>query len=254
MKTIVVLPTFSEIDNLATVVSRIWNICPMLDIVIVDDSSPDGTAALADQLHRQHPDRLFVMHRGEREGLGKAYLDAFRSLAVEHYEAVIQMDADLSHDPLYLPEFLTAIESADLVLGSRYTNGISVVNWNWKRLLLSKAANHFVHLVTGMPFTDVTSGYKCWRSSLLKALVSERVTASGYLFQIEMTWRAWSKRCTVCEVPIVFYERQCGRSKMDLHIVIEAIIGVCRLRLCSIYRTINDMLSSVIGGHSKRTA
>jgi dolichol-phosphate mannosyltransferase len=250
MSAVVVIPTFSEARNLNTLVSRIWKASPSLDILIVDDSSPDGTGELADRLHDKYPERIFVLHRSRREGLGKAYLDAFHALACDRYEAVIQMDADLSHDPSYLPHFLTAIESADLVLGSRYSNGVSVVNWAWKRLVLSKMANHFVHIVTGLPFSDVTSGYKCWRASVLKSIISDKPVSSGYLFQIEMTWMTWWRRYRVQELPIIFYERQYGQSKLDSQIVAEAILGVCRMRVRQLLRSLNRTCALFIGRKS----
>jgi dolichol-phosphate mannosyltransferase len=244
MKALVVLPTFSEAENLPTVIEAIWRRCPELHIAIVDDDSPDGTGEIADKLHDRYGDKLCVLHRGRREGLGRAYLDAFRVYSSQEYDAILQMDADLSHDPSFLPALLKAAESADLVLGSRYLHGVSVVNWDFKRLMLSLAASHYVRWLTRMPFTDPTGGYKCWQVSVLRRLLQEEVCANGFFFQIEMTWLAWSRGFRVQEVPIVFYERRQGRSKIGFNVVCEALIGVIRLSSRQFRKRFRNLFSS----------
>jgi dolichol-phosphate mannosyltransferase len=231
MRAVVVTPTYNERENLEEFVARLRQSAPGVDLLVVDDNSPDGTGELADELSRRHPGEIAVLHRPRKQGLGRAYVAGFRKALAEAYDVVAQMDADLSHDPRYLPSMLERIETADLVLGSRYVRGIAVVNWDFKRLLLSKMATRYVQLVTGMPFTDATGGFKCWRREALEAIDLDRLFANGYLFQIETTYMAWRRGLRIAEVPIIFYERNLGRSKMDLRIISEAIWGVLRLRL-----------------------
>jgi dolichol-phosphate mannosyltransferase len=231
MRAIAVVPTFNERANLEELVEKVSQFAPHLHMLIVDDSSPDGTGELADELSRKNPDRIFVLHRDKKEGLGKAYVDGFRQVLKDDYEYIVQMDADLSHDPSHLPHFFEQIQNHDLVFGSRYLQGISVVNWDLKRLILSKAATNYVRMVTGMPFTDATSGYKCWRRAALEAIGFEDVFSSGYVFLVEMKYKAYRKGFRIAEVPIVFVERKSGNSKLDWRVTWEAIWGVLRLRL-----------------------
>lgn len=226
-----VVPTYNERDNLPLLVAKIREHAPELDLLIVDDNSPDGTGQLAEELGRDSGGRLRVLHRASKQGLGRAYVAGFQQVLAEGYDIIVQMDADLSHDPSFLPQFFDRIREADLVLGSRYLHGIAVVNWDFKRLLLSKSATAYVRLVTGMPFTDLTGGFKCWRRSALEAVGLEDVFANGYLFQIETTYRVWRKGFRIAEVPIIFFERNLGASKMDLHVIWEALWGVIRLRM-----------------------
>lgn len=231
MRAIAVIPTYNERENLPLVVEKIHAHAPTLDILIVDDNSPDGTGRLADTLGEGHPQRLFVLHREAKQGLGRAYVDGFREALKRGYDLVLQMDADLSHDPRYLPDFLQGIADADLVIGSRYLRGISVVNWDFKRLLLSKLATAYVRLITGLRLTDTTSGFKCWRRSLLDLVRLEETFANGYLFQIEMTYRAHRLGARIVEIPIIFEERHIGRSKLNWRVIGEALSGVLSLRL-----------------------
>jgi dolichol-phosphate mannosyltransferase len=233
MRAVVVVPTFNERENLAAVVDKIRQAAGTVDILVVDDNSPDGTGRLADEIAKASGGRLFVLHRERKEGLGRAYVAGFKRALEMGYEVVLQMDADLSHDPGYLPAFLEGIADADLVLGSRYIHGICVVNWDLKRLLLSKAATRYVQIVTGMRFSDTTGGFKCWRAATLRSIGLEKVFSNGYLFQVEMTYRAFRKGHRVTEIPIIFYERNLGRSKMHWAIVWEALWGVVKLRLGS---------------------
>ena len=230
MKAIAVVPTYNERANLEELVEKVSQVVPDLHLLIVDDNSPDGTGELADELSRRYPDRIFVLHRANKEGLGRAYVDGFKEALKGDYDYIVQMDADLSHDPIHLPKFFEQIQSHDLVVGSRYLHGISVVNWDLKRLILSKTATNFVRFVTGMPFTDATSGFKCWRRHALESIGFEDVFSIGYVFLVEMKYKAYRKGFRVTEVPIVFVERKSGDSKLDWRVVREAIWGVLKLR------------------------
>ncbi|HSW48906.1 MAG TPA: polyprenol monophosphomannose synthase [Bryobacteraceae bacterium] len=231
MRAIVVVPTYNERESLPLFLEKLHQSAPGVDALIVDDNSPDGTGQLADELSGRSGNRIFVLHREKKEGLGRAYVAGFGRALEMGYDVILQMDADLSHDPGYIPAFLERIQDCGLVLGSRYVHGICVVNWDFKRLLLSKAATRYVQLVTGMKFTDATGGFKCWRAETLRLVGLDRVFSNGYLFQIEMTYRAFQKSCRIAEIPIIFHERNLGRSKMDGRIVWEALWGVLRLRL-----------------------
>jgi dolichol-phosphate mannosyltransferase len=231
MRSIVVTPTYNERENIEEFVQRVRHHAPGTHILIVDDSSPDGTGEVADGFTRQYPDEVFVLHRAEKQGLGRAYVAGFRQVIERGYEIIAQMDADLSHDPVYLPAMLEKIAECDLVLGSRYTRGINVVNWDLKRLILSKAANRYVQLVTGMAATDATGGFKCWRREALSSIGLNSIVSNGYVFQVETTFRAMQGGFRVQEIPIIFYERNLGKSKMDLRIIFEALWNVWKLRL-----------------------
>lgn len=231
MRAVAIIPTFNERENLVPLVEQIHRHAPGLHILFVDDNSPDGTGEVADNLSRQFPGEVFVRHRAQKEGLGKAYGDGFRQILQKDYDYVLQMDADFSHDPAHLPAFLSQIQNHDLVIGSRYLNGISVVNWDLKRLILSKTATKYVQMVTGMPFTDATSGFNCWRREALEAVSAETPFSSGYMFLVEMKYRAFRKGFKVTEVPIIFVERRSGESKLDRRVFFEAVWGVLRLRL-----------------------
>lgn len=231
MRTVVVTPTYNERENLGEFVARLRESAPGAHLLVVDDNSPDGTGELADELSRRYPGEIAVLHRARKEGLGRAYVAGFRHALAGPYDVIVQMDADLSHDPHYVPSMLERIERADLVLGSRYVRGIAVVHWDFKRLILSKMATRYVQLVTGMPFTDATGGFKCWRREALEAIDLDGLFSNGYLFQIETTYKAWRRGLRIVEVPIIFYERNLGRSKMDMRIILEAVWGVLRLRL-----------------------
>lgn len=231
MNCLVVVPTYNEIDNLPGIVESILEYAPQTHILIVDDNSPDGTGALADKLSHDRPDQLFVIHRARKEGLGQAYVEGFKFALDRGYDIIVQMDADFSHDPKYLPAFFEAIETNDLVIGSRYVNGISVVNWDLKRLILSKAASFYVRLVTRMPIADTTTGFKCWRREALVAIGLDQLFSNGYVFLAEMSYRAYRKKMRIKEVPIIFVERRLGRSKMSGGIMIEGVLSVLRMRL-----------------------
>jgi dolichol-phosphate mannosyltransferase len=233
MKPIVVVPTYNEIENLDRIVGLIREQPGGFHILIVDDNSPDGTGRLADELSLRYPGEVHVLHRARKEGLGRAYVAGFgQVLKMPGYDAIVQMDADLSHDPSYLPEFIKNLETYDMVLGSRYLNGISVVNWDFKRLVLSKGASLYVKLITSMPYSDATGGFKAWRREALNAIGLDRLFSNGYLFQIETTYRLHRmKGFSIGEISIIFRDRDLGRSKIDFPIILEAVWGVIRLRL-----------------------
>ena len=233
---IAVIPTYNERHNLEPLLARIEAVAPGLHILFVDDNSPDGTGELADDLSQRYPGKVFVLHRQLKEGLGRAYVAGFQFALAQGYEVIVQMDADLSHDPCYLSTFLEEIQSCHLILGSRYLHGINVVNWDFKRLLLSKMASYYVRLVTRMPFTDPTGGYKCWRRDALASLDFSELFSNGYLFQVEMTCRLWRSGAKIQEMSIIFYERRTGGSKMNWRIIWEAVWGVLRLGILR-YRT-----------------
>ena len=231
MNSLVVVPTYNEVENLPAIVESILEHAPETHILIVDDNSPDGTGALADKLTQARPEQVFVLHRARKDGLGQAYVEGFRFALDRGYAVIVQMDADFSHDPKYLPAFFEAIETNDLVIGSRYVNGISVVNWDLKRLILSKAASFYVRLITRMPIADTTTGFKCWRREALLAIGLDQLFSNGYVFLAEMSYRAYRKGMRIKEVPIIFVERRLGRSKMSGGIMIEGVLSVLRMRL-----------------------
>ena len=232
-RALVCVPTYNEADNLPKIVPAILAQDPRLEVLVIDDGSPDGTGQLADAMAAVEP-RIHVLHRAAKEGLGKAYLAGFRWALARDYAYIFEMDADFSHDPKYLKDFLTAIQVQDLVLGSRYKSGVNVVNWPMSRLLLSFFANKYVYWVTWMPLTDATGGFKCFRRAVLEAIALDSVRSNGYAFQIEVSFRAWRKGFRLLEIPIVFVDRIEGQSKMNKRIVREAIWMVPWLRLSAL--------------------
>jgi dolichol-phosphate mannosyltransferase len=229
-RVLVVIPTYNERDNLPRIVPLVLVQDPRIDVLVVDDNSPDGTGQLADEMAAVNS-RVHVLHRTAKEGLGRAYLAGFAWALERDYAFVLEMDADFSHDPKYLPVLLGATAEADLVLGSRYASGVNVINWPMSRLLLSWFANKYVRWITRMPLTDATGGFKCFRRAVLEAIPFERVRSNGYGFQIEMSYRAWRKGFRLKEVPIVFVDRVEGQSKMNKKIVREAIWMVWWIRI-----------------------
>lgn len=226
--TLIVMPTYNERENLPRMVAKLLSLPVPVDLLVVDDNSPDGTGALADELAKKHPE-VHVLHREEKNGLGRAYLAGFQWALARTYEFIFEMDGDFSHNPDDIPALLAAAREADLVLGSRYLNGIRVINWPLSRLMLSKGAALYVRIITGMPFTDPTGGYKCFRRRALAALNLAEVQSNGYSFQIELTHRLWRHGFRVVEVPIIFTERVEGHSKMSGNIVSEALLMVWKL-------------------------
>ncbi len=227
-KSLVVIPTYNERENLPPLIQRLSGLPVQIDILIVDDNSPDGTGRLADEYAAKLP-AIHVLHRVEKSGLGRAYIAGFKTALDQGYEFVFEMDGDLSHNPDDIPMFLEAAKDADLVLGSRYLNGIRIINWPLSRLMLSKGAAKYVQVVTGMPFTDPTGGYKCFRRRALQAINLEGIHSNGYSFQVEMTHKLWRQGFRIVEVPIIFTDRFQGRSKMTGHIIREAFMMVWRL-------------------------
>lgn len=232
---LVLLPTYNESENLPRIVPLILAQDARLEVLVIDDNSPDGTGRLADEMAETEL-RVHVLHRQAKEGLGRAYLAGF-GWALEHgYDLVFEMDSDFSHDPRYLREFIAAAtKDADLVIGSRYKKGVNVINWPMSRLLLSYFANVYVRWITRLPLTDATGGFKCFRREVLAALPLDQVRSNGYAFQVEMSYRAWRKKFRVVEVPIIFVDRVEGTSKMNKAIVREAVWMVWWLRLAALF-------------------
>ena len=232
-KSLVIIPTFNEKENIGLLIPEIDKAVPGIDILVVDDSSPDGTSAYVKELGQKRG-RLFVLDRLKKEGLGKAYVAGFHWALERDYEYIFEMDADYSHDPKEITNFLKAAQKYDLVLGSRYIDGVNVVNWPMKRLLLSYFANIYTRLITGLPIKDATGGYKCFKRKVLEAIDFNDVKSNGYAFQIEITYKAWRKGFKIGEMPIVFVDRTMGHSKMSKKIVREAVFMVWKLRIRSI--------------------
>jgi len=227
---LVIVPTFNERENIARIIEAVLGQDRRLEILVVDDGSPDGTAAIVEEIMATNS-RVHILRRPRKMGLGTAYLAGFRWGIDAKYDLILEMDADFSHDPNHLPELLRASESADLVLGSRYRNGkVSVVNWPISRLLLSYFANVYARGVTGLPVWDATGGFKCFHRRVLESIDLTDVRSNGYAFQIEMSYRAWKRGFKIVEVPIVFVDRTEGQSKMSKAIVREAVWMVWRFR------------------------
>lgn len=239
LKAFVVIPTYNEKDNVRTLTDAVLAQDPDLHILFVDDNSPDGTGALIDGLVAEH-DRVHVLHRAGKLGLGSAYREGFKIALEMDADYLIEMDADFSHDPGTLPLFLSAIKESDLVIGSRYLNGVSVVNWPIRRLILSYFASVYARWVTGLKLRDCTSGFKCFRRSTIEAIDLSRVKSDGYSFQIEMNYRCMEKGFRISEIPIIFIDRHAGSSKMSGTIVREAVLMVWKLRL-------NTIISGLLG-------
>jgi dolichol-phosphate mannosyltransferase len=227
-QTLIVMPTYNERENLPRMAERLLALPVAVDLLVVDDNSPDGTGKLGDELAAKYPS-VHVLHRQAKNGLGRAYLAGFKWALERGYEFVFEMDGDFSHNPDDIPILLEAAQNADLVLGSRYLNGIRIINWPLSRLMLSKGAATYVAVITGLPFTDPTGGYKCFRRRALQALNLDDVRSNGYSFQIELTHKLWRQGMKIVEVPIIFTERAQGHSKMSGHIVREAFLMVWRL-------------------------
>ena len=228
--TLIIVPTYNERENLPRMVAALLALPVPVDVLVVDDNSPDGTGPLADELAAKYP-QIHVLHRTEKNGLGRAYIAGFKWALAKEYEFIFEMDCDFSHDPEEIPNFLKAAQRADLVLGSRYEGGIRVINWPLKRLMLSRFAGKYVKVVTGMPFSDPTGGYKCFRRRALQALNLEQIRCYGYGFQIELTNKLWRQGFRVVEVTIIFTDRTAGESKMAGGIINEAFWLVWRLWL-----------------------
>lgn len=226
--TLIVIPTYNEKENVRGITQAVFAALPDTDMLYVDDDSPDGTGQILDEMAQADP-RVHVMHHGGKQGLGRAYVAGFKWALEREYQFVFEMDADFSHDPTAIPSIRDAAKDADLALGSRYIGGIRIINWPLNRLILSRSAGMYVHAITGMPFTDPTGGFKCYRREVLEAIDLDGVRSNGYSFQIEMTHMTWMLGFHIVDVPITFEERRSGASKMNSSIVREALWMVWKL-------------------------
>jgi dolichol-phosphate mannosyltransferase len=230
-RVLVVTPTYNERDNLPVLVRQVLDRGPGFSVLVVDDASPDGTGAVADALVAEFPGRVHVLHRTGKRGLGRSYVDALSQAITMDVDIVCQMDADFSHDPEYLPALVRGVTEGgfDLVIGSRYLNGVSVVNWPLSRLILSTFANRYVRAITGLPARDCTSGYRCWRREALARLPLRQFVSDGYAFLVEMLFEAMGAGCRIGEVPIIYVERREGQSKMSQGVILESVFVPWRL-------------------------
>lgn len=233
-KTLIIIPTYNERDNITTLIPEIRKQLPDTHILVVDDSSPDGTSEAVKELSTK-TENIFVLDREKKQGLGRAYISGFKWALKQDYELIFEMDADFSHDPKYLPDFIKAAENADLVIGSRYISGVNVINWPMSRLLISYFGNVYARIIAGIPVRDCTSGFKCFHSRVLKSINLNKVDSSGYAFQVEMNFHVWKQGYHIEEIPIIFTDRRVGQSKMSSKIVREALILLWKLRLMSIF-------------------
>lgn len=235
-RSLVIIPTYNERENLPRLIPRVLKQDPGIEVLVIDDASSDGTGEVAREMAESEP-RIHVMHRPGKLGLGTAYLAGFEWGIERGYDLLFEMDADFSHDPEHLPQFLAAAEDADVVLGSRYLEGrVTVINWPIGRLILSSFANAYARGITGVPVADVTGGFRCYHRRVLEAIRLDRVGSEGYAFQIEMTMRAWTCGFHILEIPIVFADRDSGESKMSKAIIAEAVWRVWYLRLLRLLR------------------
>lgn len=232
MKALIIIPTYNEKENIPEIVPEILNLKKGFHILIVDDNSPDGTGKIADKLSEKYSGEVFVLHRENKAGLGKAYLDGFKWALKKKYDLIFEMDADGSHDPKFLPDFLEKIKDYDLVIGSRYyKKRLSVVNWDLKRVVLSVLGNFYARTITRVPVSDMTAGFKCFRRRVLEKINLDQVISEGYSFQIEMNWKTYKAGFKIGEVPIIFYERRHGDSKMSTGIIKEAFWILWKMRI-----------------------
>ncbi len=237
MKKIVITPTYNESKNILTLINRIKDNVNDIDILVIDDNSPDGTSDIVAKFAESRND-IFLITREGKLGLGTAYIEGFKWAIQNNYDIVIQMDADLSHDPKDLPRMLQAIKDYDLVIGSRYIDGVNVINWPMSRLLLSYFANIYSRIVTGLPIYDSTGGFKCYSINVLKNMPYKFIKSEGYSFQIETTFYSWINKYNIKEIPIIFTDRTIGESKMNKKIIYEAVWVVLKLRLRRLFRFI----------------
>lgn len=236
-RTLIIIPTYNEAENIRKLISEILSKDKNIEVLVVDDNSSDGTAKIIRELHRKNK-KIHLIEREAKLGLGTAYIAGFKYALTHGFDYIFEMDADFSHDPSEIPNFLYEIQKSDLVLGSRYINGVSVVHWPIRRLLLSYFANKYTRVITGLPLRDATGGFKCFRRIVLENINLENVKSNGYSFQIEMSYKAWKKGFNLKEIPITFVDRRKGLSKMNKKIVYEAIFMVWKLRLRSIFKTL----------------
>ncbi len=234
MKTVIVTPTFNERKNIREMLSKLFILDPQFHVLVVDDNSPDGTADIVKELQGRYPN-LHLLSRQKKGGLGSAYVAGFKYALEGNYEAIIQMDADMSHDPKDVVSLVSELKESDVAIGSRYVTGVNVVNWPIQRLIISYGANIYTRFVTGLPIKDATGGFKAWRREVLEGIDLDRVRSQGYSFQIEMSYRAWLKGFRITEIPIIFVDRTIGESKMTHSIMLEAAVMIPRLRLWKLF-------------------
>ena len=233
MKILIIIPTYNEKENIGKIIPLVLEKDPRIEVLVVDDNSPDGTAKIVEELNSNNS-RIKLIRRAEKTGLGTAYITGFHYALENGYDCIFEMDSDFSHNPDYIPDFLNAIKEADLVLGSRYIKGVNVVNWPISRLLLSFYANVYARWITGLPVRDSTGGFKCFRRNVLEKIGLDNIHSNGYAFQIEMSFRAWRNGFKIKEIPIIFVDRRAGESKMSKKIVREAVWMVWKLRILSL--------------------
>jgi dolichol-phosphate mannosyltransferase len=233
-RSLVCIPTYNESENIEKIITKILATDPGIEILVIDDNSPDKTGDIVFEIMKTNP-KIHLIRRERKMGLGTAYVSGFKYAIEKKFDYIFEMDADFSHDPDEIPNFLNAIEGVDLVIGSRYSNGVNVVNWPMKRLLLSYFANIYTKVITGLPVTDATGGFKCYRREVLENIDLDKIKSNGYSFQIEMTYHIWQKGFKLKEIPIIFVDRRSGTSKMNKQIVREAVWMVWKLRLKTIF-------------------
>ena len=234
-KTLVIIPTYNERENIVNVLDTVLGLgIANLDVLVIDDASPDGTAQIVKDYQQKNP-RVYLIERPGKMGLGTAYVQGFKFALERDYDYIMEMDADLSHDPHEIPNFLKAAQEADLVIGSRYLTGVNVINWPLRRLFLSVMASKYTKFITGMPISDCTSGFKLFRRKVLESIPLDQVRSNGYSFQIEMNFKAWKRGFRIKEIPIIFYDRTVGSSKMNKKIMIEAALMVWKLKIASLF-------------------
>ena len=239
-KSVVIIPTYNEKENIENIISYVFSLETKFHILIIEDNSPDGTADIVKRLMLKYKDNLFIEERKGKLGLGTAYIHGFKWALKRDYDFVFEMDADFSHNPDDLIKLYNAAqEGGDVVIGSRYVKGVNVVNWPMSRVLLSYFASKYVKFITGLPIHDSTAGFKCYRKKVLEKIGFENIKFTGYAFQIEMKFRAWKYRFNIVEVPVVFTDRELGNSKMSKKIIIEAVFGVIKMKIKSIFKKYN---------------
>jgi dolichol-phosphate mannosyltransferase len=229
-KCLLIIPTYNEIDNIQKMIDKVFELYPQLSLLVIDDGSPDGTADVVEN-NKKNYKNLHLLKRSGKLGLGTAYVTGFKWALSHHYDFVFEMDCDFSHDPQDIKNLLEAAQTNDLVIGSRYIDGIRIINWPFKRLLLSYCASIYTRFITGIPVKDTTGGFKCFTRKALESLNLDNIISNGYSFQLELNYKTWSKGLSIKEVPIIFYERRDGQSKMNGGIIFEAVFAVFILRL-----------------------
>lgn len=241
MKAIVIIPTYNEKDNIKAIVTEVLKLGNEYQVLVVDDNSPDGTGSIVEDMKKEN-DRLNIIRRPGKQGLFTAYMEGFEYALKNGADFVFTMDADFSHDPLVLPQFIEAIKDADVVIGSRYINGISVVNWSLSRLMLSLSGSFYTRIITGLKLKDCTSGFKCFRRHVLESIDFSSIHSDGYAFQIEISYKCVKKGFRIKEIPIIFVDRRVGYSKISKGIIVEAVFVVWKLRLGTIVQSIKKLI------------